>query len=86
VTAVWLEFIQRVNRKPFIDSSFINVSILSTAVAVAGILGNIVGYWFGSKRYYLIINNFLCSRKISCAIQRFFDKEELIFCQILTYI
>src|SRR3970282_1426901 len=38
----------------FIDSDFVNVILLSTMVAVAGILGNIVGYWFGSKSgYYL---------------------------------
>jgi membrane-associated protein len=33
----------------FINSDFLNVMILSTMVAIAGILGNIVGYWFGSK-------------------------------------
>lgn len=32
-----------------IESDFLNVFILSTLVAIAGILGNSVGYWFGSK-------------------------------------
>src|SRR5690606_25643699 len=36
----------------FIDSSLLNVVILATAVALAGILGNTVGYWFGSKSGY----------------------------------
>ena len=37
-----------------IDSEFINVLILVSFVAIAGILGNMVGYWFGSKSgYYL---------------------------------
>ena len=33
----------------FIESDFANVLVLSTLVAVAGILGNMVGYWFGKK-------------------------------------
>ncbi|MFC5682676.1 DedA family protein [Flavobacterium sp. MAHUQ-51] len=40
----------------FIDSDFINVTLLSTLVAVAGILGNIVGYWFGAKSGYYLYN------------------------------
>jgi membrane-associated protein len=47
----------RVNRKcTFISSDFINVVILYTSVAIAGILGNIVGYWFGSKSGYYLYN------------------------------
>ena len=38
----------------FIESDFVNVLVLSSLVAVAGIVGNMVGYWFGSKSgYYL---------------------------------
>lgn len=40
----------------FIDSDFINVVLLSTMVGFAGILGNIVGYWFGSKSGYYLYN------------------------------
>ena len=40
----------------FIDSDFINVTLLSTLVAIAGILGNIVGYWFGAKSGYYLYN------------------------------
>ena len=38
----------------FIESDIANVTLLSILVAAAGILGNIMGYWFGSKSgYYL---------------------------------
>lgn len=40
----------------FIESDFINVTLLSTLVAIAGILGNIVGYWFGAKSGYYLYN------------------------------
>lgn len=40
----------------FLESNFINVAVLSTLVAIAGILGNIVGYWFGSKSGYYLYN------------------------------
>jgi membrane-associated protein len=40
----------------FIKSSFLNVALLSTLVAVAGIIGNMVGYWFGSKSGYYLYN------------------------------
>ena len=30
-----------------IDNDFVNVILLATLVALSGILGNIVGYWFG---------------------------------------
>ena len=40
----------------FIDNDFINVVLLSTLVALSGILGNIVGYWFGSKSGYYLYN------------------------------
>ncbi len=38
----------------FIKSDLINVTILSTLIATAGIFGNMMGYWFGAKSgYYL---------------------------------
>jgi membrane-associated protein len=39
-----------------IESDFVNVTLLSTLVAFAGILGNIVGYWFGAKSGYYLYN------------------------------
>ncbi|MEY2869068.1 MAG: hypothetical protein RIR01_1548 [Bacteroidota bacterium] len=40
----------------FIDSAFVNVTLLSTLVALAGILGNMIGYWFGAKSGYYLYN------------------------------
>jgi len=40
----------------FIDSAFLNVTLLSTLVALAGILGNMIGYWFGAKSGYYLYN------------------------------
>src|SRR4029079_4894934 len=38
----------------YIDSDFINLVILSSLVALSGVFGNMVGYWFGAKSgYYL---------------------------------
>jgi membrane-associated protein len=62
----------------FIDSSFVNVLILSTAVAVSGILGNIVGYWFGSKSGYYLYNKkdtFWFKKKYLVQSKDFFDKH-----------
>jgi membrane-associated protein len=73
----------------FIDSSFINVLILSTAVAVAGILGNIVGYWFGSKSGYYLYNKkdtFWFKKKYLVQSKDFFDKHggrAIIFARFL---
>ena len=73
----------------FIDSSFINVLILSTAVALSGILGNIVGYWFGSKSGYYLYNKkdtFWFKKKYLVQSKDFFDKHggrAIIFARFL---
>jgi membrane-associated protein len=73
----------------FIDSSFVNVLILSTAVAVSGILGNIVGYWFGSKSGYYLYNKkdtFWFKKKYLVQSKDFFDKHggrAIIFARFL---
>ncbi|HLN95246.1 MAG TPA: hypothetical protein VK183_06395, partial [Flavobacterium sp.] len=37
-----------------IDGDLLNVTVLASLVALAGVLGNMTGYWFGSKSgYYL---------------------------------
>jgi membrane-associated protein len=36
----------------FIENDFINVALLAT---LSGILGNVVGYWFGSKKWLLFV-------------------------------
>jgi membrane-associated protein len=50
-------------------NDFINVVLLATFVALSGILGNMFGYWFGSKS-----GNFLFSRK-----DNFFFKKKYLY-------
>lgn len=50
-------------------NDFINVVLLATFVAFSGILGNMFGYWFGSKS-----GNFLFSRR-----DNFFFKKKYLF-------
>lgn len=38
----------------YIESDLMNVFLLATLIAVSGIIGNMIGYWFGAKSgYYL---------------------------------
>lgn len=73
----------------FIDSDFINVVLLSTMVAVSGILGNIVGYWFGSKSGYYLYNkedSFWFKKKYLVQSKDFFEKHggrAIIFARFL---
>ncbi|WP_016989997.1 DedA family protein [Flavobacterium sp. ACAM 123] len=73
----------------FIESPFINVLILSTAVAISGILGNIVGYWFGSKSGYYLYNKadtFWFKKKYLVQSKDFFDRHggrAIIFARFL---
>ena len=60
-----------------INSNFFNVALLSTLVAIAGILGNIVGYWFGSKSGYYLYNredSFWFKKKYLIQSKDFFEK------------
>lgn len=73
----------------FIESPFANVLILSTAVAVAGILGNVVGYWFGSKSGYYLYNKkdtFWFKKKYLVQSKDFFERHggrAIIFARFL---
>jgi membrane-associated protein len=73
----------------FIDNDFINVVLLSTLVALSGILGNVVGYWFGSKSGYYLYNkqdSFWFKRKYLVQSKDFFDKyggKAIIFARFL---
>ena len=61
----------------FIENDFINVTLLATFVALSGILGNIVGYWFGSKSGYYLYNkqdSFWFKRKYLVQSKDFFEK------------
>lgn len=73
----------------FIENDFVNVVLLSTFVAFAGILGNIVGYWFGSKSGYYLYNkqdSFWFKRKYLVQSKDFFEKyggKAIIFARFL---
>ena len=73
----------------FIENDFINVALLGTFVALAGILGNIVGYWFGSKSGYYLYNkedSFWFKRKYLVQSKDFFEKyggKAIIFARFL---
>jgi membrane-associated protein len=73
----------------FIDNDFLNVVLLSTFVALSGILGNVVGYWFGSKSGYYLYNkqdSFWFKRKYLVQSKDFFEKyggKAIIFARFL---
>lgn len=61
-----------------IDGDFLNVLILSMLVALAGILGNMVGYWFGAKSgtyLYRREDSFLFKKKYLIQSKDFFEKH-----------
>lgn len=61
----------------FLESNFLNVALLSTLVGIAGILGNIVGYWFGAKSGYYLYNkedSFWFKKKYLIQSKDFFEK------------
>ena len=61
-----------------IDSDLMNVILLSTMVAIAGIIGNMVGYWFGSKSGYYLYNkqdSFWFKKKYLVQSKDFFEKH-----------
>ncbi|MFV8368253.1 DedA family protein [Flavobacterium sp. LB2R40] len=73
----------------FISNDFLNVVLLSTLVALSGILGNVVGYWFGSKSGYYLYNkedSFWFKKKYLVQSKDFFEKyggKAIIFARFL---
>lgn len=60
-----------------IESDFGNVALLSTLVAIAGIIGNTVGYWFGAKSGWYLYkkeDSFLWKKKYLEQSRVFFEK------------
>ena len=76
----------------FIGSDFLNVLLLSSLVALAGIIGNMVGYWFGSKSGYYLYNkqdSFWFKKKYLIQSKDFFEKHggrAIIFARFLPII
>jgi membrane-associated protein len=60
-----------------LGNDFINVFVLSTLVAVAGIFGNTFGYWFGAKSGTYLFkreDNFFFKKKYLYDAKAFFEK------------
>lgn len=72
-----------------IDSEFVNVTLLSLLVAAAGIIGNMVGYWFGAKSGYYLFkkeDTFWFKKKYLLQSKDFFEKyggKAIIFARFL---
>ncbi|HEU4495775.1 MAG TPA: VTT domain-containing protein [Flavobacterium sp.] len=61
-----------------IENDFANLMVLSTLVALAGIVGNTFGYWFGSKSGYYLFNKkdtFWFKKKYLVDSRIFFEKH-----------
>jgi membrane-associated protein len=73
----------------FIESDFLNLIILSTLVAISGVFGNMVGYWFGAKSGYYLYNkedSFWFKKKYLFQSKDFFEKyggKAIIFARFL---
>ncbi|WP_396178043.1 DedA family protein [Flavobacterium sp.] len=62
----------------FIDNDLLNVLLLASLVAIAGIIGNTVGYWFGAKSGYYLYNkqdSFWFKKKYLVQSKDFFEKH-----------
>ena len=60
-----------------IPTDFLNVFILSTLVAIMGVLGNMTGYWFGAKSGYYLFkkeDSFWFKKKYLLQSKDFFEK------------
>lgn len=73
----------------FIPSDIVNVVLLSVLVALAGIVGNMVGYWFGSKSGYYLYkkeDSFWWKKKYLIQSKDFFERyggKAIIFARFL---
>lgn len=72
-----------------IESDFINVTLLSLLIAIAGIFGNMAGYWFGQKGGYYLFkkeDTFWFKKKYLLQSKDFFEKyggKAIIFARFL---
>ena len=73
----------------FIPSDVVNVTLLATIIAVAGILGNMTGYWFGAKSGYYLFkkeDTFWFKKKYLLQSKDFFERyggKAIIFARFL---
>jgi membrane-associated protein len=73
----------------YIESDFMNVVLLSILVAFAGIIGNMIGYWFGAKSGYYLYkkeDSFWFKKKYLIQSKDFFERyggKAIIFARFL---
>ncbi len=73
----------------FIENDSVNVALLSTLVAVAGIFGNMMGYWFGQRSGYYLYkkeDSFWFKKKYLIQSKDFFERyggKAIIFARFL---
>ena len=72
-----------------IESAFTNVFFLATFIAIAGIIGNTVGYWFGARSGYYLYkkeDSFWFKKKYLIQSKDFFERyggKAIIFARFL---
>ena len=72
-----------------IESDFINVVLLAVLIAISGVVGNMVGYWFGAKSGYYLFkkeDTFWFKKKYLLQSRDFFEKyggKAIIFARFL---
>jgi membrane-associated protein len=72
-----------------IESDFVNVFFLALLVAISGIFGNMIGYWFGSKSGYYLYkkeDSFWFKKKYLLQSKDFFERyggKAIIFARFL---
>jgi len=73
----------------YIKSDVINVMLLATLIAIAGIIGNTVGYWFGAKSGYYLYrkeDSFWFKKRYLIQSKDFFERyggKAIIFARFL---
>ena len=61
----------------FLESDLLNVTILALLIAIAGVFGNMIGYWFGEKSGYYLFkkeDSFWFKKKYLLQSKDFFEK------------
>ncbi len=73
----------------YLPSDLLNVTLLSVLIALAGVLGNMVGYWFGAKSGYYLFrkeDSFWFKKKYLLQSKDFFEKyggKAIVFARFL---
>ena len=72
-------------------SNFLDLMLLWVMISLCGVLGNVLGYWFGKKGGTYLFqrkDNFLFKKRYLLDAKNFYDKhggQAIVFCAISTY-